>query len=84
MNAPKYYPFDPNPRKPSEPPPPLSCDCQFHLLGPEDKYPPRPGAAYVMPVSESEPGKNTPTFSLPPVAEVSAEPQADKIGRAHV
>ena len=57
MNAPKYYPFDQNPRKPSEAPPPLSCDCQFHLLGPEDKYPPRPGAAYVMPIATWEAAK---------------------------
>ena len=54
---PAYYPFDPNPRKPSEPPPPLSCDCQFHLLGPENKYPPRPGAAYIMPSATWEAAK---------------------------
>ncbi|MSQ55061.1 MAG: 2-pyrone-4,6-dicarboxylate hydrolase [Betaproteobacteria bacterium] len=45
----QYFPFDPNPRKPSAAPPSLSCDAQFHVLGPEDRYPPRPGAAYIMP-----------------------------------
>ena len=44
-----YFSFDPNPRKPHTPPPPNSCDSQFHVLGPAEKYPPRPGAAYVMP-----------------------------------
>lgn len=46
---PAYLPFDPNPRKPRSAPPPNSCDSQFHVLGPEDRYPPRPGAAYIMP-----------------------------------
>ena len=46
---PVYLPFDPNPRAPRTPPPAKSCDSQFHVLGPEDRYPPRPGAAYVMP-----------------------------------
>jgi 2-pyrone-4,6-dicarboxylate lactonase len=45
----KYFPFDPNPRRPGRPPPPQSCDSQFHVLGPTDQYPPRPGAAYEMP-----------------------------------
>ena len=45
----KYFPFDPNPRRPARLPPPLSCDSQFHVLGPADRYPPRPGAAYEMP-----------------------------------
>jgi len=45
----KYFPFDPNPRRPGRMPPPQSCDSQFHVLGPTDKYPPRPGAAYEMP-----------------------------------
>jgi 2-pyrone-4,6-dicarboxylate lactonase len=47
--VPAYLPFDPHPRAPRRPPPPGSCDSQFHVLGPEDRYPPRPGAAYVMP-----------------------------------
>jgi 2-pyrone-4,6-dicarboxylate lactonase len=34
-------------RKPAEPPPPGSCDCQAHVFGPIDRYPTRPGAAYV-------------------------------------
>lgn len=46
---PVYLPFDPNPRAPRTPPPAKSCDSQFHVLGPEDRYQPRPGAAYVMP-----------------------------------
>ena len=46
---PTYLPFDPNPRRPSKPPPPRTVDSQFHVLGPLDKYPIRPGAAYQMP-----------------------------------
>lgn len=46
---PDYLPFDPNPRSPHRPPPLRSCDSQFHVLGPADRYPPRPGAAYIMP-----------------------------------
>jgi predicted TIM-barrel fold metal-dependent hydrolase len=44
-----YFPFDPNPRKPLELPPEGTIDSQFHVLGPLDKYPVRPGAAYQMP-----------------------------------
>jgi len=44
-----YFPFDPNPQSPSEPPPPLSCDSQFHVYGSADKYPVKAGAAYEMP-----------------------------------
>jgi 2-pyrone-4,6-dicarboxylate lactonase len=47
--VPDYFPFDPNPRTPSRPPPPDAIDSQFHVLGPADKYPVRPGAAYEMP-----------------------------------
>ena len=46
-----YFPFDPNPRTPSKRPPPQSCDSQFHVLGPADRYPVRPGAAYEMPTA---------------------------------
>lgn len=46
---PAYLPFDPNPRRPSRPPPPKTIDSQFHVLGPIDRYPIRPGAAYQMP-----------------------------------
>ena len=46
---PAYFPFDPNPRVPSVTLPPLACDSQFHVFGPPEKYPVRPGAAYEMP-----------------------------------
>ena len=46
---PTYLPFDPNPRRPIKAPPPKTVDSQFHVLGPIDKYPERPGAAYRMP-----------------------------------
>jgi 2-pyrone-4,6-dicarboxylate lactonase len=46
---PSYLPFDPNPRRPLRLPPPKSIDSQFHVLGPEEKYPIRAGAAYQMP-----------------------------------
>jgi predicted TIM-barrel fold metal-dependent hydrolase len=47
--VPDYFPFDPNPRAPSRPAPSGAIDSQFHVLGPADKYPVRPGAAYEMP-----------------------------------
>jgi len=46
---PTYFPFDPNPRVPSVTLPTLACDAQFHVFGPPEKYPVRPGAAYEMP-----------------------------------
>ena len=46
---PTYLPFDPNPRIPSVKLPPLACDAQFHVFGPPETYPVRPGAAYEMP-----------------------------------
>jgi predicted TIM-barrel fold metal-dependent hydrolase len=46
---PTYFPFDPDPRVPAVTLPPLSCDSQFHVFGPRDVYPVRPGAAYEMP-----------------------------------
>jgi 2-pyrone-4,6-dicarboxylate lactonase len=46
-----YLPFDPNPRTPATKPPPRSCDSQFHVLGPREKYPVRPGAVYEMPTA---------------------------------
>lgn len=55
---PDYFPFDPNPRKPHTLPPPKSCDSQFHVFGPSDKYPPRPGAAYLMPTATWEAALN--------------------------
>ncbi len=51
---PDYHPFDPNPRRPSRLPPPKSCDSQFHVLGPRETYPVRPGAAYEMPSATFE------------------------------
>ncbi len=48
---PTYLPFDPNPRTPIEKPPALACDSQFHVLGPREKYPVRPGAVYEMPTA---------------------------------
>lgn len=40
----QYLPFDPNPRTPSQTPPPNSCDCQFHIAG--SGYKKREGATY--------------------------------------
>ena len=54
---PDYYPFDPNPRKPSRPALPGAIDSQFHVLGPADKYPVRAGAAYEMPTATWEAAK---------------------------
>lgn len=51
---PDYLPFDPNPRTPSRKPPPKSVDSQFHVLGPVERYPVRPGAAYQMPTATWE------------------------------
>lgn len=48
---PDYLPFDPHPRAPQPLPPPLSCDSQFHVFGPPERYPVRPGAAYTMPTA---------------------------------
>ena len=51
---PAYLPFDPNPRVPAVTLPPLACDSQFHVFGPPEKYPVRPGAAYEMPTATVE------------------------------
>jgi 2-pyrone-4,6-dicarboxylate lactonase len=48
---PDYLPFDPNPRAPAQMPPPRSCDSQFHVFGPRERYPVRAGAAYEMPTA---------------------------------
>jgi predicted TIM-barrel fold metal-dependent hydrolase len=48
---PDYHPFHPEPRTPARLPPPGSIDAQFHVLGPADRYPVRPGAAYEMPTA---------------------------------
>jgi len=52
--VPTYLPFDPNPRAPSKLPPHNTVDSQFHVLGPLEKYPIRPGAAYQMPTATWE------------------------------
>ena len=44
-----YFPFDPHPVPATKAPPPGATDCQFHVFGPADIYPVRPGAAYEMP-----------------------------------
>ncbi len=49
---PDYHPFHPNPRKPSKAPPAGAIDGQFHVFGPPEKYPVRPGAAYEMPSAD--------------------------------
>lgn len=46
---PDYLPFDPHPRAPVPLPPARACDSQFHVFGPREQYPVRPGAAYEMP-----------------------------------
>jgi 2-pyrone-4,6-dicarboxylate lactonase len=51
---PEYYPFDPEPRKPSKKPTPLACDSQFHVFGAPDRYPVIPGSAYSMPSATIE------------------------------
>ena len=45
----QYQAFNPNPTAPATRLPPLSCDSQFHVFGPAERYPVRPGAAYTMP-----------------------------------
>lgn len=49
-----YLPFNPDPRPPAVMPPPRSCDSQFHVFGPPERYPVRPGAAYEMPSATIE------------------------------
>lgn len=48
---PDYYPFNPAPRAPSEPPPANTCDSQFHVFGDPVTYPIRPGARFEMPTA---------------------------------
>jgi 2-pyrone-4,6-dicarboxylate lactonase len=36
-------------RRPNRMPPPKSCDCQFHIYGDPQQYPPKPGAYYQPP-----------------------------------
>ncbi|MEZ5662877.1 MAG: amidohydrolase family protein [Burkholderiaceae bacterium] len=49
-----YHPFHPAPRAPSRPALRGAIDSQFHILGPRDRYPVRPGAAYEMPTATPE------------------------------
>ncbi len=51
---PDYLPFDSHPRPPRPLPPASSCDSQFHVFGPRERYPVRPGAAYEMPAATIE------------------------------
>ena len=51
---PTYLPFDPEPRAPKRALPKGACDSQFHVLGPRDRYPVRPGAVYEMPSATIE------------------------------
>ncbi len=46
-----YFPFHPAPRAPTRRALPGAIDSQFHILGPREKYPVRPGAAYEMPTA---------------------------------
>lgn len=46
---PDYHPFHPDPRPPSKAPPKGTIDSQFHVFGPAERYPVRPGAVYEMP-----------------------------------
>jgi 2-pyrone-4,6-dicarboxylate lactonase len=41
-----FLEWDRNTRLPSPPPPPLSCDCQFHIFEDPKRYPPKQGALY--------------------------------------
>ncbi|MEN4917894.1 amidohydrolase family protein [Achromobacter spanius] len=50
----QYQPFNANPSAPAYRLPPGSCDSQFHVFGPADRYPVRPGAAYEMPSATIE------------------------------
>lgn len=51
---PDYHPFHPEPRPPARPPPAGTIDSQFHVMGPRDRYPVRPGAGYEMPTATWE------------------------------
>lgn len=43
---PEFQYWDRNPRMPSPPPPPGSCDCQFHIYADPEQYPTRPTPPY--------------------------------------
>ncbi len=40
---------DPNPKKPVFTPPPRSCDCHAHIIGPQSRYPYTPHRSYTPP-----------------------------------
>jgi 2-pyrone-4,6-dicarboxylate lactonase len=42
----KIYEWDKHPRMPVPPPPPGSCDCQFHIYDNPARFPPRPNPPY--------------------------------------
>lgn len=50
----KYQTFHRQPKRPAVLPPPKSCDSQFHVFGPMDKYPIRAGAVYCTPEATIE------------------------------
>lgn len=45
----EYLDWNRDTRMPDPPPPPLSCDCQFHIYDDPAKYPPKKGALYEPP-----------------------------------
>jgi predicted TIM-barrel fold metal-dependent hydrolase len=49
MSAEQFPNWDRNTRMPVPPPPPKSCDCQFHIFDDPGKYPPKPDAYYPPP-----------------------------------
>lgn len=51
---PQYFPPVADPRPPNPLPPRNSCDSQFHVFGPRERYPVRAGAAYEMPSATIE------------------------------
>jgi len=50
----QYQHFHTHPTAPAQRLPPGACDSQFHVFGPADRYPVRPGAAYEMPSATIE------------------------------
>lgn len=48
----RYASFDPHPAPPLAPPPPLACDCHFHVFGPRSRYPVLPGIEHDMPEAD--------------------------------
>lgn len=50
----QYQSFHRNPKTPQPKAPPKSCDSQFHVFGPVERYPIRPGAVYCLPEATLE------------------------------